>query len=73
VRDSPTAEQFGERLFGAVLGAPFTQAAYLGWYRALAADGPLTPAEPPAAPTPRSATPVSGASTRRCAACSPSW
>jgi len=46
---APTAEQFGERLFAAVLGAQFTQAAYLGdrlgWYRALAADGPLTPAE----------------------------
>lgn len=43
----PTAEEFGERLFGAVLGLQFAQAAYLGdrlgWYRALAA-GPLTPA-----------------------------
>jgi SAM-dependent methyltransferase len=45
----PTAEEFGERLFGAVLGLQFAQATYLGdrlgYYRALAADGPLTPAE----------------------------
>ncbi len=45
---SPTAEQFSERLFGAVLGLQFAQAAYLGdrlgYYRALATDGPLTPA-----------------------------
>jgi 2-polyprenyl-3-methyl-5-hydroxy-6-metoxy-1,4-benzoquinol methylase len=46
---SPSAEQFSQRLFGAVLGAQFVQAAYLGdrlgYYRALAAHGPLTPAE----------------------------
>jgi SAM-dependent methyltransferase len=43
-----TAEEFGERLFDAVLGAQLVQAAYLGdrlgYYRALTA-GPLTPAE----------------------------
>jgi SAM-dependent methyltransferase len=43
-----TAEEFGERLFGAVLGAQLVQAAYLGdrlgYYRALAAE-PLTPPE----------------------------
>jgi SAM-dependent methyltransferase len=43
-----TAEEFGERLFGAVLGAQLVQAAYLGdrlgYYRALA-DGSCTPAE----------------------------
>jgi SAM-dependent methyltransferase len=43
-----TAEDFGERLFGAVLGAQLVQAAYLGdrlgYYRALA-TGPLTPSE----------------------------
>ncbi|MHA6783393.1 class I SAM-dependent methyltransferase [Pseudonocardia saturnea] len=47
--DTATAAAFSERLFGAALGAQFAQAAYLGdrlgWYRALAADGPLTPAE----------------------------
>jgi SAM-dependent methyltransferase len=45
---TPTAEEFGERLFGAVLGLQFAQAAYLGdrlgWYRALT-EGPLTAAE----------------------------
>jgi 2-polyprenyl-3-methyl-5-hydroxy-6-metoxy-1,4-benzoquinol methylase len=45
----PSAEQFSERLFGAILGAQFIQAAYLGdrlgYYRALAAHGPLTAAE----------------------------
>jgi SAM-dependent methyltransferase len=44
----PTAEEFGERVFGAVLGAQFVQAAYLGdrlgYYRALAAADALTPA-----------------------------
>ena len=44
-----SAEQFSQRLFGAILGAQFVQAAYLGdrlgYYRALAAQGPLTPAE----------------------------
>ena len=43
-----TAEAFGERLFGAVLGAQLVQAAYLGdrlgYYRALAAE-PLTSVE----------------------------
>jgi SAM-dependent methyltransferase len=43
-----SAEEFGERLFGAVLGAQLVQAAYLGdrlgYYRALAA-GALTAAE----------------------------
>jgi SAM-dependent methyltransferase len=42
-----SAEEFGERLFGAVLGAQLVQAAYLGdrlgYYRALA-TGPLTSA-----------------------------
>jgi SAM-dependent methyltransferase len=45
---APTAEEFGERLFGAVLGAQLVQAAYLGdrlgFYRALAGQ-PLTAAE----------------------------
>jgi hypothetical protein len=40
-----TAEEFGERIFGAVLGAQLIQAAYLGdrlgYYRVLAAE-PLT-------------------------------
>jgi SAM-dependent methyltransferase len=44
----PTAEEFGERLFGAVLGAQLVQAAYLGdrlgYYRALA-TGPHTSTE----------------------------
>src|SRR5918992_6295362 len=43
-----TAEEFGERLFDAVLGAQFVQAAYLGdrlgYYRVLAAE-PLTAPE----------------------------
>ncbi len=45
----PSAEEFAERLFGAILGAQFVQAAYLGerlgYYRALAAGGALNPAE----------------------------
>lgn len=44
-----SAEAFAERIFGAVLGAQEMQAAYLGdrlgWYRALAQDGPLTSVE----------------------------
>jgi SAM-dependent methyltransferase len=44
-----SAEEFTERLFGAVLGAQFVQAAYLGdrlgYYRALAAGPDLTAAE----------------------------
>jgi SAM-dependent methyltransferase len=44
-----TAEDFSERLFGAVLGAQFVQAAYLGdrlgYYRALATGDALTPDE----------------------------
>ncbi|OLT14504.1 SAM-dependent methyltransferase [Pseudonocardia sp. CNS-139] len=43
-----TAEEFGERMFGAVLGAQLVQSAYLGdrlgYYRALAA-APRTPGE----------------------------
>ncbi|WP_300013536.1 class I SAM-dependent methyltransferase [Pseudonocardia sp.] len=46
---TPTAQEFGERLFGAVLGLQLAQSTYLGdrlgYYRALAAGGPLTPAE----------------------------
>lgn len=46
---SPDAGAFAERLFAALLGAQEIQAAYLGdrlgWYRALAAAGPLTSAE----------------------------
>ena len=46
---SPTADEFAQRLLDAVLGAQFVQAAYLGdrlgYYRALAASGPLTPPE----------------------------
>jgi 2-polyprenyl-3-methyl-5-hydroxy-6-metoxy-1,4-benzoquinol methylase len=45
---APTAEQFADRLFGAVLGAQFVQAAYLGdrlgYYTALASGGALTAA-----------------------------
>jgi 2-polyprenyl-3-methyl-5-hydroxy-6-metoxy-1,4-benzoquinol methylase len=45
----PTAEEFAERLLDAVRGAQFVQAAYLGerlgYYRALAAAGPLTSPE----------------------------
>jgi hypothetical protein len=44
----PSAEAFGERLFGAVIQAQLVQAAYLGdrlgFYRALAAE-PLTSPE----------------------------
>jgi SAM-dependent methyltransferase len=44
----PSAGDFSERVLGAVLGAQFVQAAYLGdrlgWYRALA-SGPLTSTE----------------------------
>jgi precorrin-6B methylase 2 len=47
--NTPTAEEFGERLFGAVLGAQFVQAAYLGdrlgYYRVLAAGDPTTSTE----------------------------
>ena len=43
---SPTADDFAQRLLDAILGAQFVQAAYLGdrlgYYRALAASGPLT-------------------------------
>ena len=46
---SPTAEDFAQRLLDAILGAQFVQAAYLGdrlgYYRALAESGPLTPSE----------------------------
>jgi len=49
VATSPTADEFGQRLFDAVLGAQFVQAAYLGdrlgYYRTLAGSGPLTPPE----------------------------
>ena len=45
----PTAEAFADRLFTAGLGAFETLSVFvgdrLGWYRALAADGPSTPAE----------------------------
>jgi 2-polyprenyl-3-methyl-5-hydroxy-6-metoxy-1,4-benzoquinol methylase len=47
--DGETVEQFSTRLFTAVLGAQEIQAVYLGdrlgWYRALAAQGPLSSAE----------------------------
>ncbi len=43
------ADEFAERLFGAVLGAQEVQAVWLGrrlgWYQALAAGGPLTSTE----------------------------
>ena len=46
---TPTAEQFAERLFGAVLGAQLVQAVdlgdRLGWYRALRGGDALTSAE----------------------------
>ena len=46
---SPTADDFAQRLLDAILGAQFVQAAYLGdrlgYYRALAASGPLTSPE----------------------------
>jgi 2-polyprenyl-3-methyl-5-hydroxy-6-metoxy-1,4-benzoquinol methylase len=49
VPTSPTADEFAQRLLDAILGAQFVQAAYLGdrlgYYRALAASGPLTPPE----------------------------
>lgn len=42
----PSAEQFSEQLFDAILGTQFVQAAFLGdrlgYYRALASAGPLT-------------------------------
>jgi 2-polyprenyl-3-methyl-5-hydroxy-6-metoxy-1,4-benzoquinol methylase len=45
----PTADEFAQRLLDAILGAQFVQAAYLGdrlgYYRALAAVGPLTSPE----------------------------
>lgn len=45
----PTAEAYAEQVFGAALGTVQTFAAYagdrLGWYRALADDGPATAAE----------------------------
>lgn len=44
-----TSESFADRVFGAVLGAQEVQAVYLGdrlgWYRALAAHGPMTSAD----------------------------
>ncbi|MQA17219.1 MAG: methyltransferase domain-containing protein [Pseudonocardiaceae bacterium] len=47
--DHSTTDAFVERFFSAVLGAQFTQAAYLGdrlgWYRALADAGALTSVE----------------------------
>lgn len=46
---SSSAEEFAERVFGAVLGAQEVQAAYLGhelgWYQALADHGPMTSEE----------------------------
>ena len=46
---APTADEFAQRLLDAILGAQFVQAAYLGdrlgYYGALAANGPLTPPE----------------------------
>ncbi len=46
---TPTAEEFGERLFGAVLGAQLVQATYLGdrlgYYRVLADGDALTSTE----------------------------
>ncbi len=71
-----TAAEFGERLFGAVLGTQLVQAVYLGdrlgYYRVLADGEPLTSgrAGRPHRDAP-SATPASGWSTRPCAACSP--
>lgn len=51
---SRTAEEFGERLFGAVLGTQLVQAAYLGdrlgHYRALGATG-CPPGTPRCSPT----------------------
>jgi SAM-dependent methyltransferase len=45
----PTAEEFAERMLGAVLGTQEVMAAYLGdrlgWYRSLADHGPATSAE----------------------------
>ncbi len=47
--ETETVDTFGERVFGAVLGALEVQAVYLGdrlgWYQALAAHGPLTSVE----------------------------
>jgi 2-polyprenyl-3-methyl-5-hydroxy-6-metoxy-1,4-benzoquinol methylase len=49
VATSPSAEEFAQRLLDAILGAQFVQAAYLGerlgYYRTLAAAGPLTSPE----------------------------
>jgi 2-polyprenyl-3-methyl-5-hydroxy-6-metoxy-1,4-benzoquinol methylase len=49
VSTSPSAEEFAERLLGAIGSAQFVQAAYLGdrlgYYRALAEGGPLTSPE----------------------------
>jgi 2-polyprenyl-3-methyl-5-hydroxy-6-metoxy-1,4-benzoquinol methylase len=46
---STTADEFTQRLLDAILGAQFVQAAYLGdrlgYYRALATSGPLSPPE----------------------------
>jgi SAM-dependent methyltransferase len=48
IHDTVTAEAFAERLFGSALGAMEALSVYfgdqLGWYRALALDGPLTAA-----------------------------
>ena len=45
----PSADEFADRLLGAIRGAQFVQTAYLGdrlgYYRALAAGGPLTSGE----------------------------
>lgn len=47
--EGPTAEEFAERLFASALGAAEILSVYLGdrlgWYRALAANGPTTVAE----------------------------
>jgi 2-polyprenyl-3-methyl-5-hydroxy-6-metoxy-1,4-benzoquinol methylase/phage tail protein X len=49
VSTGPSADEFADRLLGAIRGAHFVQAAYLGdrlgYYRALAAGGPLTSGE----------------------------
>ena len=71
-----TAEEFGERLFGAVLGAQLVQAVYLGdrlgYYRRAGRRRGRSPRPSwPPAPDAPSATPASGSSTRPSAACSP--
>ena len=47
--NTPTAEEFAERVFNAVLGTQEVQAIYvgdrLGWFRSLAEDGPATAPE----------------------------